>query len=786
MREGPFGAEREEKMVERTIRDLEFDKVLSSIRDKALSPEGKAAITASLVTDDEKVLEERYLKIDSLTNRLIGSEPLDPFPSISQIFDFVEKSHSDIPGPDIYKCGEFLLSWHKLLSFLEKEEEILEDDRKLSLDILSSLSIDGEVNEDHPRLRPLIRKREEVKNERFRFSSRFIQTNRAIVQNENPLYRNERVVIPIRSSEKNNDEYYVSGKSGSGNTTFVEPFELVDLNNRVVLAEEEIRAEKRKILHELSEKVREIVPFLRKALKEVIDFDFHYCFALWALKNKARHPRRGDRVSLIAARHPLLGKNCVPVTVDLEEGTRVLVLSGANAGGKTVTMKTLALCVLLNQISSFIPADELSILPIFDSVWTDIGDGQSIEESFSTFSSHMTNISSITRKSTSRSLVLLDELGSGTDPEEGAVLSVAILRYLSSHASLSVCTSHYSQVKNFAYTTPGMTNASMEFDEKTSLPTYKVLSGIPGDSHAISTAKRSGMPKEIIEEASASLGEGNATSARIITSLLSKSRTLDRKIGMAESARREAENRAKRLEDQEKALEEKLKIVEKEGHKELKDYLSSSRKELENLVKAVKTGTLTKEKTKKVKEFISKVEEKEKTVSSHIVEDDDEDVGNDEPFRKGDEVLCGEVGRRGTILEERGRNRFYVALENGLKMEMKGSLLRHARPEKNVSVLSFSSDVKPQYEMDVRGKTMAETEELLDRQIEAALLKNMSSFSIIHGFGDGILQKGVHQYLKKNRFVKDYRFALPEDGGMGKTYVMLSSSSPEAGQSPQK
>ena len=226
--------------------------------------------------------------------------------------------------------------------------------------------------------------------------------------------------------------------------------------------------------------------------------------------------------------------------------------------------------------------------------------------------------------------------------------------------------------------------------------------------------------------------------------------------------------------------------MEKEGYKELKDYLSSSRKELENLVKSVKTGTLTKEKTRKVKEFISKVEEKEKTVSSHIVEDDDEDVGNDEPFRKGDEVLCGEVGRRGTILEERGRNRFYVALENGLKMEMKGSLLRHARPEKNVSVLSFYSDVKPQYEMDVRGKTMAETEELLDRQIEAALLKNMSSFSIIHGFGDGILQKGVHQYLKKNRFVKDYRFALPEDGGMGKTYVMLSSSSPEAGQSPQK
>ena len=372
-------------MENRTVIDLEFDKVLNGIKKYALSTEGRDNITPSLFTSDSDVLEKRYLKIDSLINRLQGETALEAFPSISHLFSYVKKTNRDIEGSDIYKCGEFIHSWHALLVFDEREDEILKEDTELSLDILSSLSPEGDVNEDHPRLRPLLKKREEAKNERFQFSSRFIQSNRSIVQNDNPLYRNERVVIPIKSSEKRNDEYYISGQSGSGGTTFVEPFELVDLNNRVVLAEEEIRAEKLKILHELSEKVRNILPFLKKALAEVVDFDFHYVFALWALKNKARHPQRGEKISLLSCRHPLLGIKAVPVTISLDSGTSVLVLSGANAGGKTVTMKTLALSVILNQMCSFILADELSSLPLFDDIWTDIGDGQSIEKEASTF-----------------------------------------------------------------------------------------------------------------------------------------------------------------------------------------------------------------------------------------------------------------------------------------------------------------------------------------------------------------------------------------------------------------
>lgn len=768
-------------MENRTIKDTELDKVLDKVRLYALSPEGKANITPDLVSQDREVLESRYVKIDYFMNLLEGAEPLDTFPSISHIFEYVEKTHADIKGEDIYKSGMFLASYFRVLRFLKKDEEILASDEELSKDILSSLDSEGEVNENHPRLRPLIKAREEIKAERQRFSLSYMSQNRNLIQNDNPLFKNERVVIPIKADQKRSDDCYISGQSASGATLFAEPFHLVELNNQVVLSEERIRAEKMRIKHELSEKVRFLVPVLKKQLEFIIDFDFHYVFALWAKREKARHPQFGNYVSLIDARHPLLGKRAVPISVKLDKKTRVLVLSGANAGGKTVTMKTIALFSLINQICGFIPADELSVLPYFDQVLTDIGDGQSIEESASTFSSHMANISYITRKSTPKSLVILDELGSGTDPEEGAALSISILRYMSKHSALTITTSHYGQVKNFAYSEANMMNASMEFDEKSSLPTYKVLEGIPGDSHAIQAAIRAKMPKEITREATEALSEGSETSARIITSLLSKSRTLDRKITEAELQRRNAEAKALDAEKRLKELEEQKYRLEKDGHKELNEYLSKSRRDMERLVMEVKTGTLTKEKTKKVRTFLDKMEEKEKELSKNISEKEevyeDYSSSDDRPLVVGDEVFCGTAKTRGKILEVRGKNKFFVSLENGLRMEVKGNMLCHAVMEKKNTVAHFQSqEKKALYVMDVRGMTLLEALEALENQMEAALLSGMTNFSIIHGYGDGILSKGIGDYLRRRREVESAAFARPEDGGMGKTYVTLKSS----------
>ena len=698
-------------ITERTASDAELDKVLDIIKKGALSPEGKENISIKLITDDRAVIERRAGKIGEYINLLSGAAP-DQFPYISDLFDYAEHTHADFPGSDIYRAGEFLHSYISMLSFLQKADEIHDTDRELSEEILSSLDEEGNVTENHPRLLPLIRKRD-AKSKR--------QRPRAVPMKKSP--------------------------------------------------EESIRSEKMKILHELSDKVRDLLPIMKKMLSEVIDFDFHYSFALWARREKASHPQSGNTLSLIAARHPLLGKNAVPIDIALPDNVVALVLSGANAGGKTVTMKTVALLAMLNQISGYVTASESSVLPVYSSFFADIGDNQSILDSASTFSSHMKNIAEIARKADSASLVILDELGSGTDPEEGAALSRSILTYFSTHAALTLITSHYPEVKSFAYSEERMMNASMEFDERSGLPTYRVLEGIPGDSHAIATAKRSGMPKEITESASLALRGGEKTAGKIIQALISKERALDRKITEMSLLKKKLEVSEKELQEKEEHIRELESSLRKEGIKEINDYLRDSRKKLEKLVMEVRTGTLTKEKTKKVRTFTDSIEKKKEEEEELVIEE----ISDNTPLEAGDAVECGSMHTPGVVVSV-SDDKAVVQLDNGLKMAISRSMIRHRNikkePEK-ASVQFSSSSRKAEYTMDVRGLTLEETLRRLDDQFEAAVLSGLSSFSIIHGYGDGILSRGIHEYLRKRRDVKDYRFALPEDGGMGKTYVEL-------------
>ena len=758
---------------ERTVRDTELDKVLEIVRKYSVSPEGCASISPERITDDRELIDSRAARIEEYIGRL-GLSGVELFPYISDLFDYADRTHADFPGTDVYKAGQFIHSYIGMLIFLDKEADIYDEDRELGEDILSSLDSDGNVFEDHPRLLPLIRQRDAVRAERKRFSASFIAGNRGVVQQSEAMFRSGRVVIPIKSDQSSRVDCYISGASASGSTLFAEPFELVTLNNNAVIAEERIRAEKARIVHELSDRVRKHLSVLHKMLAAVIEFDFHYAFARWAEKCGAKHPSNGKNLSLIAARHPLIGDSAVPIDLTIPDGVRVLVLSGANAGGKTVTMKTAALFVLLNQIAGYIPAAAESSLPLFSSVYTDIGDGQSILDAASTFSSHMKNIASIARNAEERSLVILDELGTGTDPGEGAALSRAILSYLSSHALLTFATSHYSEVKSFAYSEPGMMNASMEFDVRSGMPTYRVLEGIPGDSHAIATAVRMRMPKEITDAASASLRGGEGDAARIIQGLISRQRTLDRKITEAALMKRREERESEENRKRSRELEAMENELRKEGVREISEFLRETRKELERLVMDVRTGKLTPEKTKKVKAFISSIEKKKEEEESVLSDDEPEIRSDDAPLEVGDDVICGRNASKGRVTGVSGKD-VQVLLENGLRMTLKRSMVRRAvkKEERKSSVQFVSEKRRAEYTMDVRGLTLEETVRRLDDQMEAAILSGLSSFSIIHGYGDGILSRGVHDYLRKRKEVKDYRFARPEDGGMGKTYVEL-------------
>lgn len=751
--------------------DLELDSVLSLVRHHSICSKGKESITESLITDNLDLINERANKIDELIALIkIKGESVNYFVAIDNIFTY--KNSASFVGKDIYSVGCFLSAIPSLEAFLSKElidKDLIELKDNISL----SIDEDGLVKETHPLLYPLYKKVEETKQRRQIYSQNFLSSHLDAAQNLNAVYRNERVVLPIKREKRGEVEGYIQGSSQSGGTLFIEPFELVELNNQVVLAEEEIIRMKQKILLDISLKIRSHLETLKYLDEFVTDFDIHYSAACFVIKNKAVRIESSKSIKLINARHPLLGKKAVPITLCLDESTKCVVLSGANAGGKTVSMKTVALFTLLNQIFGFAPCEEGSALPIYSNVYTDIGDGQSISENFSTFSHHMSNVAYITKKADESSLILLDELGSGTDPQEGSALTIALLDSLMKKGSTVFITSHYSTVKMHAYNTDFMMNASMEFDERSSMPTYKIIPGLPGESHAIEIAKRMGVSKEVIAAAKENLGS-TANVTKLMNELSGKNRALDRKITQLELEKRELikrEKEAELIKLQNESLEKKLR---KEGDIELNKFLNSARKELERLVHDVSTGKLNSEKTKNVKQFIKKLENKANETHERVKSEEEEEINSIEyDFKEGDEVLCGAYSRRGIILKDLGKGRYQVALDN-IKMTLTKKELQPAKKEEVKFSSSYKiSAVKPSLVMDVRGLTLKETLEKLDTQLEGCLVYNLSSFSIIHGYGDGILSRGIHEYLKKQKDVKDYRFAAPEDGGMGKTYVFF-------------
>lgn len=761
-------------MRNRTIKDLEFDKILEMMKKYSLSEEGQERLVPEAVSFDEEVIEQRAKRIEEIETLLEEStEPLSHFVSLKSLFSSAEHSYASFDGVDIFLAGEFISSLKVLAAFLHREDLVYKELSELEKEIHSAIGSDGNVKDTHPLLYPLFRKAEEMKAKRYAYSQNFISEHQELTQNLNAAYRNERVVLPIKRESRGEVSGYVQGVSSSGNTLFIEPFELVEMNNQVVLAEEEILRMKKKILGDLSISIRENLAYLRKMTSFVADFDFHYSMSCFVKKTKSKRVRVGDDIVIIGARHPLLHDKAVPVSLSLDREKRAVVLSGANAGGKTVTMKTVALFVLLNGLMGYAPMEEGSSLPLFSSVYTDIGDGQSIEENFSTFSGHMANVSSIVKETDENSLILFDELGSGTDPDEGASLTIALLDYLKTRVRCVFITSHYSQVKMHAYADEMMLNASMEFDEESQTPTYRVISGLPGDSHAIEIAKRMGLDKEIIRAAREKL-TGEASISRMINELNGKQRALDRKITALELERREFLRKEETLQKKEAELEKLRHEIKSGSADELQLYMRENRRKLEKLVMDISTGELTREKTLKVKAFIKGVEEKAASAKAEVEAEEERLRPKAKyTFKVGDEVLCGRGKNRGVILSPEGKGKWSVSI-GALRMTLKEVDMEPAKEVKGATVSPFKVTApKPKLTLDLRGYTLEEALKVIDEEIEGCLVHNLSSFSVIHGYGNGILSLGIHNHLKGIRDVKEFYFANPEDGGMGKTYVLL-------------
>lgn len=597
--------------------------------------------------------------------------------------------------------------------------------------------------------------------------------------------RYDRFVIPVKAENKGNIKGLVHDTSNTGSTLFVEPLFVIEANNNIRKLENEEKQEIEKILKDLTEQVALYAPVLLKSYKCLLSLDYIFAKARYSYVNDMCEPKilTEKRIFVKNARHPLISKDVmVPLNINIGDDTDTVIVTGPNTGGKTVFLKTLGLMCLMAKSGMHLPCDRAEVF-IFDKVYADIGDEQSIEQSLSTFSSHLKNIKNIISSADSSSLVLFDELGSGTDPIEGAALAIAVIQKVRSLGSFAACTTHYSELKTFALEEDGIKNASFEFDLETLSPTYHLNIGIPGKSYAFEISRHLGLQSDVIDNAK-SLVDGDVKRFdRVVDELLAQKGEYERK--KRELASKEAEiNRLKN------ELATKTEKLEKSTERELENARVKARQVVEKARRDanVMLETLKQQKSEMDKAAFHKIKSTIKSGMNKLDVDGDYEskstVQSGEPIGKnvqlGQEVFVSKLSKTGKVLSISGDS---VRVDcSGLAINCKISDLyyvpenkKEKKPEKTQAtaklVRTQNSDAR--MELDIRGEMVMDACEMIDRFLDDALLDHLSSVTIIHGKGTGALRSGVHSHLKGHRQVKGFRLGAYGEGDSGVTVVEL-------------
>ena len=600
--------------------------------------------------------------------------------------------------------------------------------------------------------------------------------------------RGDRYCIPVKAEYRSQVQGLIHDQSSTGSTLFIEPMAVVKLNNDLKELYAKEQEEIQVILARLSEDTAQYIEEIRANYRAMTDLDFIFARGALALSMRASRPvlNAEGRIHIREARHPLLDqKKVVPITVSLGEDFTLLIVTGPNTGGKTVSLKTVGLFTLMGQAGLHIPAGDRSELAVFHQVYADIGDEQSIEQSLSTFSSHMTNIVSFLRKVDERSLVLFDELGAGTDPTEGAALATAILSHLHQRNIRAMATTHYSELKVYALSTPGVENACCEFDVESLRPTYRLLIGIPGKSNAFAISGKLGLPDYIIEDAKKLLSEQDVSFEDLLTDLETSRRTIEKERNEIAAYRKEAEEiKEKAARQQEKLNEQRDRIIREANEKanailrEAKEVADETIRNFHKFGKDnISVAEMEKERErlrKKIKDTSgSAVTEKRKPKKNYKPED----------FKLGESVKVLSMNLVGTIAS-RPDSRGNVTVQMGiLRSQVNISDLEIVnepsayepkklnRTSKGKIRMSKSLSVSP--EINLLGRTVDEAVAELDKYLDDALLSHLNTVRVVHGKGTGALRKGIHEYLRRQKHVKSYHLAEFGEGDAGVTIVEL-------------
>ncbi len=757
-------------MIEEALRLLEFDRVKGLYKKYAFSENGKKHI-------DELLPSQNPWEELSLLEGMIELVQREDIP-ISYDFDVSGLIHrllmGETLGPaDLLRFESFASGCSAMRSFSKRVKH--EKLRRLfssvkNLDDISSvirkaISEDGEVKDEASKKLFSIRsKKRQLIAELKRKSERIKERYRQFLQEDIVIVRDGRYMLPVKASFRPKVRGIVHHASSSGATVYVEPEELVPLNDEKRILDEEERKEVHRILREISNHLLSRMNAIKESLSIVSHIDSLYARAMYSLKEGAIvvHPSTDGEIILKSARHPLIPKDrVVPIDVRIPKEKRGLVITGPNMGGKTVTLKTIGLFTALVMAGFPIPASEGTKLSVFSKILADIGEEQSIELSLSTFSSHMKRIVKILREADENSLVLIDELGTGTDPMEGSALALAIVERLLGIGCKFAITTHMTPLKLFAIEREEIESASVEFDPKTLKPTYRVLMGVPGASHAFEIASSLGLPDEIVERARMHLAGGSVEVESVI-------RKLQSEVKMAESEREKLEEERKKLEEERRKYEEEYKKLRSRKIEEMDKRLKELTEQVDDVMKKLEGAihALKKRKEEELKRAVKDLMEGKKILKKVRIED-----ATSEGVKEGSHVRL----KGGTTVGEVLKIKDGKALVDfgTMKIEVPLSSLVPAKPPRPVEKESVNvpSKVLEKPEIDIRGMTVEEAESVILDFIDKLILSDFEKGYIIHGKGTGRLAAGVWEILRKDPRVKKYRFGTASEGGTGVTVV---------------
>lgn len=785
-------------IAERALKTLEYEKIIEQVANYCTNSIGKSTIEQ---LKPETTLEEVNRLLDEMDEglailRLRSNVPLggifDIRPSArrAQIGGVLSPSElmeisSTIRASRIFRefIEEIMIDEDLEIPYFEEKKEQLPILTGLQHEINSCIDDNAHVTDSASSALRTIRQQLRMQEGRVRerLASLTRGTNAAKMLSDSIItIRNDRFVIPVKAEYRSHYGGVVHDQSSSGQTLYIEPDSVVQANNEIHSLKVKEKAEIDRILGVLSGMVQEVAHELFVMVQVLGQIDVILAKAKYGQANKCSKPTMNadGYIKLTAARHPLLDRD-IAVANNIEFGREftAIVITGPNTGGKTVTLKTVGLCTLMAQSGIPVPALDGSELAVFDQLFADIGDEQSIEQSLSTFSSHMVNIVDILQKFDENSLVLFDELGAGTDPQEGAALAISILDEVHGRGARVMATTHYPELKAYGFNRPAVVNASVEFDVETLSPTYRLLIGVPGRSNAFEISKRLGLPEHIIETSRSYTGTETHEVESMIASLeesrLKSEKDAEESARLLEEARilqADLDARLKEYDELKEQLEakakEKAKKIVEEAKREAESVIDELHKMQMNAHKVVKEHEII-EARKRLEDAApaeNKVLKKQRQIQERA-----------QQLQKGDEVKVTTYGQKGVLIEKASDHEWVVQM-GILKMKLDEADLEYIKPEKvkeSVNVTNVRGREAVKLELDLRGERYEDALYRTEKYIDDALLSNYHRVSIIHGKGTGALRKGVQDLLKRHPRVKSYHFGEASEGGVGVTIAEL-------------